>query len=283
MKQANKKSMSTATVFQYAGIFTFTILSFMWFKYGLYIAGSFLVQGTILLIPKTYLRLIKDWSVPKTIIIRSLILLPTLIMGGTSMSKLHKKGEKYVDQAIQALNMGDIPKAKELLKTSKAISPNIHEAAEKIEEIIHKPQSKEYIQQQLIALSDAQFAQLINNPNDFYLTFTPYKVINQLIIENMKLNSEYRIRYIQKNRKKLIEAQFSVWDGSHTKLEEYIKSKLQDPDSYKHVKSEWLDKGDYIYVRTTFRGRNAFGGIVTNTADAKVSINGDLIEVMNLD
>lgn len=81
-------------------------------------------------------------------------------------------------------------------------------------------------------------------------------------------------------RKEQIEKQFSAWDGSHPGLTTLIKKTMNDPDSYKHVETVHWDKGDHLVVKTTFRGKNAFGGVVTNWVMAKVDLNGNVIEVL---
>jgi len=81
-------------------------------------------------------------------------------------------------------------------------------------------------------------------------------------------------------RKKKIEMQFSVWDGSHRNLERFIKMTMNDPDSYDHVKTAYWDMGDYLIVKTTFRGKNAFGGVVVNWVKAKVDLDGNIINIM---
>ncbi len=73
---------------------------------------------------------------------------------------------------------------------------------------------------------------------------------------------------------KKIEAQFSGWDGSHRNLEQMIKDSMNDPDSYEHVETRYIDKGTYIRVFCTFRGKNAFGGIVKNTKAADFDLDG---------
>jgi hypothetical protein len=56
---------------------------------------------------------------------------------------------------------------------------------------------------------------------------------------------------------------------------------MNDPDSYKHEKTVYSDKGDYLIVIMTFRGKNAFGGMVKNTVTAKVSLNGEVLQILN--
>lgn len=92
-------------------------------------------------------------------------------------------------------------------------------------------------------------------------------------------NSANRSTNSVDSRRKVIEAQFSTWSGAHRELEKYIKTQMNDPDSYEHVETRYADKGDYIALTTTFRGKNKFGGVVKQTIRAKASISGELIEV----
>jgi hypothetical protein len=58
----------------------------------------------------------------------------------------------------------------------------------------------------------------------------------------------------------------SPWDGSVREVESYLKSALNDPSSYDHVESSVpVGEGDYWTVISSFRGKNAFGGLVLNT------------------
>lgn len=81
-------------------------------------------------------------------------------------------------------------------------------------------------------------------------------------------------------RTEKIESGFSAWDGSHKKLTELIKASMNDPKSYDHVKTTYGDYGDYLIVRTEFRGKNAFGGVVLNWWKAKCSLDGQVIELI---
>jgi len=100
-------------------------------------------------------------------------------------------------------------------------------------------------------------------------------------------NSEYKTKlsYYTKleKRRQIIEAKFSPWDGSHIKLEYLIKKTMNDPDSYKHAETIYWDNGSYLLVKTTFRGRNVFGGMVINSVTAKCSLDGDVVEIIKQD
>ena len=90
--------------------------------------------------------------------------------------------------------------------------------------------------------------------------------------------------YLEKKaaaRKERIEKGFSsLWDGSHRELTKVIKGSMNDPGSYEHVKTVYWDMGDHLVVRTTFRGKNAFGGVVSNWVKAKADLDGNVLEVI---
>lgn len=119
-----------------------------------------------------------------------------------------------------------------------------------------------------------------------------YQQLVQLHPENNKYKSKvnfYENKIIEKKqkhlavkeRKKRIENQFSSWDGSHRNLERFIKKAMNDPESYEHDETSYWDKGSYLIVKTTYRGKNAFGGIVRNFVKAKVSIDGQILQIID--
>ena len=79
-------------------------------------------------------------------------------------------------------------------------------------------------------------------------------------------------------REARIKKHFSGWDGSHRGLVKSVKAYMKNPNSFDHVGTGWVDKGDNIYVEMTYRGTNSFGGVVTQTAYALININGAIIE-----
>jgi hypothetical protein len=82
-------------------------------------------------------------------------------------------------------------------------------------------------------------------------------------------------------RKQKISKLFSPWDGSHPELTKIIKKTMNDPKSYEHVETVYWDKLDHVLVKTTFRGKNAFGGVVKNSVTAKVDLGGNVIEFVS--
>lgn len=83
--------------------------------------------------------------------------------------------------------------------------------------------------------------------------------------------------------KKVIEAQFSSWDGSHINLTKAIKDGMNDPDSYEHISTKYFDLGDHIKVVTEFRGTNSFGAKVKNTVVAQVGLDGHIVEMETME
>lgn len=98
-----------------------------------------------------------------------------------------------------------------------------------------------------------------------------------------KAASDEAAKQIQmaKNRVENIKKQFSNYDGSHYKLEQYVKKAMNDPSSYEHVNTSYWDMKDHIVVTTTFRGKNGFGAIVKTTVKANVSMDGDVLEIIS--
>lgn len=81
-------------------------------------------------------------------------------------------------------------------------------------------------------------------------------------------------------RKKRLEGGFSAWDGSHRGLTKVIKEAMNDPKSYEHADTKFWDMGDHLVVTTTYRGKNAFGGVVKNWVKAKTDLDGNVLEII---
>lgn len=81
-------------------------------------------------------------------------------------------------------------------------------------------------------------------------------------------------------RQSAVKLLFSPWDGSVRAVEEGIKARLKDPDSYKHVETRFKDpgRGD-VTVVTQYRARNSFNAVITSVATAVVSPAGELISL----
>lgn len=78
---------------------------------------------------------------------------------------------------------------------------------------------------------------------------------------------------------------FSGWDGSYRPLEKLIKNNMNDDSSYKHVATVYqliLNKDPHAIVKTTFRGTNAYGGVVKQTIAARVDVRtGEVVSILD--
>lgn len=119
---------------------------------------------------------------------------------------------------------------------------------------------------------------LYNQLASLYPDNEKYK--NKVDFYSKKIEKQKEIKLAEARTKK-IDAQFSGWDGSHRQLEKLIKQGMNDPDSYVHVETMYSDKKTYLIVVTRFRGRNAFGGMVRNFVKAKVSLDGQILQILD--
>jgi hypothetical protein len=91
-----------------------------------------------------------------------------------------------------------------------------------------------------------------------------------------------------------VEAQFSLWDGSHIELVKLVKENMNDPKSFEHAETKYLvlstqeqidtlgrgNIGDlYIYMK--FRGANAFGGTILSEVEAVADYKNNTITILN--
>ena len=122
---------------------------------------------------------------------------------------------------------------------------------------------------------------------DYKLLDENKKPINNILNDSVKKSIEISVKKSIdesfKNRQAMktdVDSQFSSWDGSHKKLTEYIKSNMNNPDSYEHVETKYKETNDFLFVITTIRGQNNFGAIITTTYEAKCNLaSGDVISL----
>lgn len=78
---------------------------------------------------------------------------------------------------------------------------------------------------------------------------------------------------------------FSGWNGSYRPLEKLIKAGMNDDSSFKHVSTVYhliLNKDPHAIVKTTFRGTNAYGGVVKQTVAARVDVRtGEVVSILD--
>lgn len=77
--------------------------------------------------------------------------------------------------------------------------------------------------------------------------------------------------------------QFSVWDGSHSKLQSYIKENLKDPSSFDHIETRYSYVNGTFIVTMKYRAKNSFGGMIIEEVKAKINEEtGEVIEVISV-
>lgn len=70
---------------------------------------------------------------------------------------------------------------------------------------------------------------------------------------------------------------FSEWDGSNKNLVLAVKKNMNDPNSFEHVETKYWDVGENtIVVMMTYRGKNAFGGVVTESVKVETDVDGNM-------
>lgn len=64
----------------------------------------------------------------------------------------------------------------------------------------------------------------------------------------------------------------SDWDGSHKGLVDATKALMNDPGSFNHVETRYsyTPGGNEVFLTMTFRGKNGFGGTVTQTVTGTI-------------
>lgn len=171
--------------------------------------------------------------------------------------------------------------AEENYTSAQMISAKYRDAADKELDALNKVATTEKILSELKKIPVTEYQEnkkryqtLVN----LYPENKTYK--DKYVLYTNKLSAQKAKTKDRAARQEKIENQFSGWDGSNRPLEKLIKNSMNDPDSYDHVKTVYWDQKDYLIVKTTFRGKNAFGGLVLNSVKAKISIGGTVLEVM---
>ena len=112
----------------------------------------------------------------------------------------------------------------------------------------------------------------------FFVCIAFMVLVTELFGSNDKKNSQAS-QEVKKvlTRVEQIENQFSAWDGSHIKLTREIKKTMNDPESFDHIETRFKDLGNEIVIHESFRGKNAFGGLVINKVIATVDVEGNVL------
>lgn len=85
---------------------------------------------------------------------------------------------------------------------------------------------------------------------------------------NWKKGKDHRQSQDAKNP---VEKCLSDWDGSHKGMVSATKAMMNDPESFDHIETRYIDRGNEIDLIMKFKGTNKLGGVVTNTAKATIN------------
>jgi hypothetical protein len=150
-----------------------------------------------------------------------------------------------------------------------------------------------FFNERLVSISDQKFDSLkAGLTTGDFLTDS---VLNSLFTARIIKNQALRVKLLKEKeeaeelaakkeaaekRQKNIESQFSAYDGSHRNFERVIKASMNDEDSYEHIETKYWDMGDHLIIQTSFSGKNAFNATVKNYMKARVSLEGQVLEIL---
>jgi len=224
-----------------------------------------------------------------------------VVFGALNSANSRNEAGALVIQAESLVTENKLDEAMVLLNKSKSLVNSSDEnPAFELAGYITKFQSPDLVKNTLVNMSDSDFSLL--QEGKLESSFIGHKVLDTLFLSKLRDNADQREVYVAEvaelkkkeeaeataleeakafaDREKKIQSQFSSWDGSHTNLTKVIKESMNDPKSYEHIKTTYIDMVDYIIVTMEFRGKNAFGALVKNTVRASVSLDGEVLEVI---
>lgn len=100
-------------------------------------------------------------------------------------------------------------------------------------------------------------------------------------IERQARSPEGIAKAAAEKRKADIKYQFSSYDGSHRNLVKFVKSNMNDPDSFDHTSTNAHDLRDHLVVNMEYRGKNSYGAVVKGFIKVKTDIEtGEILAVV---
>ncbi len=208
-------------------------------------------------------------------------------------NKSREEASVLVDKAEILITENRIEDALSVLSESQKIDRSSSNRAFLLEDKVAKLNSFQFLKETIANMTEEEVSLL--NSGELNKRFINHEHINKLFIDKLHENIESRDDFIAEieeekriekerieaeKREEKISNQFSAWDGSHRELTKIVKKSMHNPNSYEHVETVYWDMGDHLVVNKTFRGTNALGGVVANTVKAKISIDGESIEII---
>ena len=113
------------------------------------------------------------------------------------------------------------------------------------------------------------------------VSFVSRKDTDIILYADDRKKAQGQFKQEQDSRDKYIKRAFSSRDSSHGGLTKWVKENMNDPDSYEHVSTSYVDMGDHLVINMTFRGKNMSGDVVEDFIKAKVDLEGNVLELLN--
>lgn len=81
-------------------------------------------------------------------------------------------------------------------------------------------------------------------------------------------------------RQQKIRHLFHPWKGYHYNLTETVKSAINDPNSFEHLDTKYLDKDSVLEVHMDFTEKNGFGGRVRHQIIVLSDLEGNIVKII---
>ena len=271
------------------------------------LVGTIFVFLGLFILPPTYDFIEKKAKITLPSWVKWTTVIGVFFISSFAISEMNSENEEKADllviNATEHLHEGEIDSAIILINEAKELYASPSNKAVDLEKELENSKSNDFADETLAMMSDQDFSKL--EGDSLTTAYFPYNRVNTNFINLLRERAPYREKVINKiqarkereriaaekaeeekkrnERKKLVEKQFSSWDGSHRGLTNLIKENMGDPDSYEHIDTKFRDDGKTIFVITKFRGINAFGGKVINTVSAVVDFEGNVLRIVAQD
>jgi len=263
----------------------FILLSIASFQDGFFLAGIFLLISGLISTPVSGKIIFQKLSIENKIMKFGIFFVALSIGLNLYQNGANKGAEEDISKVNNLIKEEKFSEALTFINENKSKHRNAS-GFTSLGTSIEKAQDLNAQKNSLINMTDDEFQLLSKNSlqknyfesqelNEYYINQL-FKIKDQrapLIAQ--KLAEEAKAR-----RKKEIESQFSAWDGSHIEFTKLLKDQMNNPSSFEHVQTRYIDNGETLQIITTYRGTNAFGGVVSQTNSANYDLDGNLINIV---
>ena len=263
----------------------FIVLSIASFQDGFFLAGLFLLISGLISTPVTGKIIFQKLSIENKIMKFGIFFIALFIGLNLYQNGANKGAEEDISKVNNLIKEEKFSEALTFINNNKTKHRNAS-GFTSLGPSIEKAQDLNAQKNSLINMTDDEFQLLSKNSlqkNYFESQELNEYYINQLFkIKDQRapLIAQKRAEEAKARRKKEIESQFSAWDGSHIEFTKLLKDQMNNPSSFEHVQTRYIDNGETLQIITTYRGTNAFGGVVSQTNSANYDLDGNLINIV---